>query len=401
MLSRRAGGIALQVVWINKSSWRKPGPIVYMGLLNALAFAWNDVATTLFVEAGPGSDTDVDLRDFYGLEPHTRLQIHRIAGRRGWPRSVYGAALEHIDKLCQGGERVLACTRELGCLAPLFALRRRYPGLLLVLHECHDYFLGTRHLPARTVSTLRRHFAERLLLPRTDGLVCLTEYQRALYQQHLPRVPMIALPLGTLPQPIDAELIEARRRARVAAYIGHLHGEKGLERLFALAAGLRKHGIALHAFGGNAAQVEALRAREVGVGATLRLTPFLPPRELHARLAREVSVGLVPLQDSYYNRYLTCPVKALDYLSHGLPVVATDLPSVRAVLGDAGCYTDFDAGETAGQIARLLADAALYSAHSQRCSARADALTWQRRAAALASFAAPMFADPGLPWATA
>jgi glycosyltransferase involved in cell wall biosynthesis len=383
------------VVWINKSPWRKPGPIVYMGLLNALAFAWIDFATTLFVDAGVDSNTDADLHDFYGLEPHPRLQVRRIASAPGRGRAVYRAALDHVDELCRTGETVLVCSRELGCLPGLFALRGRHQSRLRVLHECHDYYLSTRHLPRRDAAALRRLWAERMLLPRVDGLICLTEYQRALYQQHLPERPAIALPLGTLPQPVDAGQLEQRRQARSVAYIGHMHDYKGLHSLFALGCELQRHGISLHAFGGGAAQIESLRqrAREAGIEATFLLTPFLPPRELHARLASTVSIGLVPLQDTYYNRYLTCPVKALDFMSHGLPVIGTDLPSVRALLGDAGCYADFDAGPTASTIAGLLADPALYAAQSERIRARADTLTWQRRARALSAFGAALFAE--------
>lgn len=384
----------MHVVWINKSPWRKPGPIVYMGLLNAFAFAWNGVPTTLFVEAGGASDTDADLRDFYGLEPHPRLAIRRIVSGRGRRRAVYEAAVAHVDALCRGGEPVLVCTRELGVLPALIGLRRRH-ARLRVLHECHDYYFGIRHLSERNAAALRRQLAERTLLPRVDGLICLTEYQRALYQQHLPRLPVIALPLGTLPQPWDDGRIEQRRAARSVAYIGHLHEAKGLDALFELAAALQRHGVMLHALGGGEPQVEALRqrARAAGIEASLTLTPFLPPRELHARLAATVSAGLVPLRDTYYNRYLTCPVKALDFMSHGLPVIGTDLPSVRAVLGDAGCYADFAAEPTARLVVDLLADPDRYADRSRRTRARAEELTWQRRAAAIAAFAAPMFGE--------
>jgi len=367
-----------------------------MGLLNAAAFAWNGSPTSLFVEAGPDSDTEHDLRDFYGLEPHPLLDIRRIGSAPGRRRAVYAAALAHVDALCRNEEDVLVCTRELGCLPALFALRRRHPARLRVLHECHDYYWSIGHLPERGVSALRRQWSERLLLPHVDALVCLTEYQRALYQSHLPRRPAIALPLGTLPQPLDAGRLEQRRQARSTAYIGHLHDYKGLESLFALAAALQAHAVTLQAFGGGTEQVELLRrrARASGIEATLAFTPFLPPRELHARLAHTVSIGIVPLQDTYYNRYLTCPVKALDLVSHALPVVATDLPSVRAILGDAGCYCNFDPEPTAALIAQLLADPALYAARSRRMSERAQLLTWERRAAALTAFAAPMFSRP-------
>jgi glycosyltransferase involved in cell wall biosynthesis len=384
----------LRVVWINKSPWRKPGPIVYMGLLNACAFAWNGLTTTLFVEAGGDSDTEADMREFYGLEPHALLQIRRIAAGPSSRRAVYRAALQHIDSLCNGGESVLVCTRELGCLPALFALRRRHRSRLRVLHECHDYYWSTRHLAQRGFTVVRRQWSERMLLPQVDGLICLTEYQRALYQSHLPQRPALALPLGTLPHPVAPGQLEQRRHARSLAYIGHLHDYKGLDALFALAYELQRHGVTLHAMGGGAAQIDSLRqrARKTGIEATLLLTPFVPPRELHARLATTVSIGLVPLQDTYYNRYLTCPVKALDFMSHALPVIGTDLPSVRAVLGDAGCYADFDPGPTARLIVDLLADPALYTAQSEKIRARAEMLTWQRRAAAVCELASALFA---------
>ena len=58
-----------RVVWINKSNWRKPGPIVYMGLLYAMAFAEHGIATDYFVGYGDESDTEKYLQDFYGVAP--------------------------------------------------------------------------------------------------------------------------------------------------------------------------------------------------------------------------------------------------------------------------------------------------------------------------------------------
>lgn len=377
----------MQVVWINKNPWRKPGPMVYMGVLNALAFAWNDVETTLFVGAGEASDTDRDLRDFYGLEPHPQLRIERCGGSFERRRPVYDAALAFIAEQCARGEHIVVCTRELGCLPTLFKLRRRFPQLR-ILHECHDYYLTIRHLPHRNFAMHRRQWSERLLLPRCDGLICLTEAQRALYQQHLPRLPMIALPLGTLPRTISVEQIKHRCRARRVAYIGHLHDYKGLDTLFELAHALRAHDVLVEVFGGSARQVEALReqAARAQLHTRLRFTPFLPPRELHAQLD-SMSIGLVPLRDTFYNRYLTCPVKALDFLAHGLPLFGSDLPAVREVAENAGIYCNFaDVATAVGDIAELLDDAPRYAKVSRASSTRAAALTWQRRGRALLLF---------------
>lgn len=374
----------MRVVWINKSPWRKAGPIVYMGLLNAMSMAWRGWHTDLFVGAGEASDTVQDLADFYGLAPDPRLAVHRIGG--GTSRAVYRAALAQIDAHCAAGEPVLAITRELGCLPALLRLRKRHPRLR-ILHEAHDYYLSRRHQPRRDWSAWRRQWAERLLLPRCDGLILLTDYQRALYQQCLPGLPMRALPLGTLR--FAAADDEARRRLRRVAYVGHLHAAKGLGEMFALAQRLAAHGISLHCYGGHPKQVAALAARAAaeGLGDALCFQPFMRPRELHGVLAHSVSVGLVPLADTFYNRYLTCPVKALDALSHGLPIVASDLPGMRELLQDAGCYAAPDAPGLASRIAHLLDDADGYAQAAAASRQRAMQLSWERRAQAIVDFA--------------
>jgi glycosyltransferase involved in cell wall biosynthesis len=116
--------------------------------------------------------------------------------------------------------------------------------------------------------------------------------------------------------------------------------------------------------------------------------PFRPPHALHEALATQASVGLVTLEDTFYNRNLTCPVKALDYLAHGLPVIGTDLPSVREILGGAGQFVPpGGAQEIAAAAAGLLADAQSYHDAAAAAHRRAADLAWPRRAARLIEFA--------------
>ncbi len=222
------------------------------------------------------------------------------------------------------------------------------------------------------------------MLARADGLLCLTEYQRALYQQHFPRLRTLALPLGALSCASGA--LELRRGLRTAVYVGHLHDYKGLELLIALASRLRAHQIRIRCYGGHGAQVAALRRRcaALGLADWLAFEPFVSPRALHEVLHDQASVGLVPLQDTFYNRYLTCPVKALDFMGHGLPVVASDLPGVRALLQQSARYGTADAvAEFANHIEALLDDPLLYRCTSDLSRERAAQLGWAQRAGAI------------------
>lgn len=384
----------MHVVWITKSEWRKPGPIVYMGLLNAASFAQSGTNADFYVGAGEPSDTTSDLSEFYGVDADDALVVRRIAAdaSRG-TRSVYRAACDGVASLASTRKRVLVLTREIGVLPALLRIRRRHRDRVAVIHEAHDFYATIDHLPARSVSAYRRMWAERSLLPKIDGLLCITEFQRALYQEHFSRLPIMAWPLGCTAQ--DGEVDpEARRRLRRVVYLGHPHQTKGLDLILDIAARLRDAGVQFEILGGSSHKGERLDStiRAAGVATHVRATPFLSPAAMHTRLRRELSVGLVPLEDTFYNRYLTCPVKALDCLAHGIPIVASDLPSVRAVAGSAAAYCPpGDADAFARRILDLLDDERAYAAAFRSSRARAAELSWCHRAQAIASFGETLF----------
>ncbi len=284
----------------------------------------------------------------------------------------------------------MALTRELGALGLLVKLRKKFPKLK-VIYETHDYYLSIRHLDKKrcSLSRIRRQWsAERILIPKADGLICLTEHQRALYQQWFPKLAIIALSLGCLGFPRQP-LLEQRRLKRRLVYIGHLHSYKGLELIFELAGLLKTENIELHSFGGNEAQVLSLqeRAGKEGLAGFLHFRPFIEPKVLHEILDNDISIGLVPLQDTFYSRYLTCPVKALDFIAHGLPAIASEIPSVREVLRETGFYCDSkNVTEFADKAIALLDDTESYLLATKASYSRSRELQWRLRARRILDF---------------
>jgi len=68
----------------------------------------------------------------------------------------------------------------------------------------------------------------------------------------------------------------------------------------------------------------------------ITMTGYLPYREMYETLCRG-SIGLLVFQPDYYNAYIGLPNKLFDYMLCGLPVVASDFPEIRKVVGGAGC----------------------------------------------------------------
>ena len=375
-----------------------------MGIRNAHAVAALGRETHFFVGAGPASETALDLGTFYGLEDCPDLHVHRIPrtallarwGLRPGETSsgpIFRAAARFIRRVARK-ELVAVITRESSFLPHLAWLKWRCGSRLLGFYEAHDFHvdLGWRRrhrLPVRS-QDVRQSWSERLLLPKLDGLICITDAQRRLFASRLPSVPSCALPLGTDPatNPFDSE---TRRQWRRAVYIGRLSRGKGRDVLLAAAPFLAQAKIKLAFWGGNPDQAAALQnqATALGLGTWIEVASSRPPEELRRELSARASVGLAPLADDAYNRYLTCPVKVLDYLSHALPVVASDLPSTREVLGDqtAGTFVPPDQAEAlARAVIALVDDQARYVAAAEAARIRAATLAWPKRAERILAF---------------
>lgn len=382
----------MRVVWVNRSEWRKPGPIVYIGLLNARAFALAGNEVDYFCSAGDQSDTESDIFDFYGLDSVDGLKVRRI--ERGsklaenFGRQVYREALAQTVRLLKGGEQVTLLTRELGLTLQLARLQKKWPDQLRTIYEAHDFHADLSRRESTDFNDQRKRLTERWTLPRISGVLSITNAQAKLYQEALPGLNVLNRPLGCLEFARPSSPEELRQR-RTIAYIGHLHREKGVPQLLKHEKWLAERNLKLQIIGGDPDRVGQLsRKRKLGEGSPIEILPMMPPAKLHRHLGDEVGAGLVPLQENFYNRHLTCPVKALDSMAHHMPVIASDLDSTREVLGDSGWFVPPDDGEAIRlAIADLFDDPDRFAALSLAAGKRAEELSWKKRAEDISAWA--------------
>ncbi len=378
-------------LWLNKRDWRTPGPIVNMAVHNAHALAALGHETHLLVAAGAAqSHIGPDLIDFYGLDARDELHVHRIqrweVGRSRLALPVFLHAYRAVQRLASRDE-ITVVTRDATFL-PLLARLVRNPRIK-GFFEAHDLYADLSWRTNRVkIGDRRQGWLERKFLPRISGLICLTEAQRDLYRKVLPQVKSIALPLGTKEFPaVDSE---ERRKRRTIAYTGRLTSEKGTKLLLRAVPELARRDIRVAFFGGWPEQIAVQRERlqTQGLAEFVDFDEFRAPADYHRALAAKASLGVVALQDTFYNRYLTCPVKALDYLSHGLPVIGSDLPSIREVAGEAAAYVaPEDAASVVANAVKLLDDPDVYRRASELSLRRSSELLWRKRAAKIAEFA--------------
>lgn len=179
-------------------------------------------------------------------------------------------------------------------------------------------------------------------------------------------------------------------------YVGQLYPWKGAGLLIDAATMLP--GVKIVVIGGLPAgrngvpdpQVAELgrRADDVGVGARIQFRGYVPYGGV-AEALRGAAVAVLPLPDEPVARYFTSPLKLFDYMAAGVPIVASDLPSLREVLRhgeNALLVPPDDAGALAQAIERLLADPGLAARLAARAQHDAAGYTWDARAARLIDF---------------
>jgi len=169
--------------------------------------------------------------------------------------------------------------------------------------------------------------------------------------------------------------------ARIVVYTGGLLAWKGADVLVDAARLLP--GVQFLVAGGMDQDVAQLRQRAQGVS-NVRIDGFQAPARVPLYLAA-ADIGVVPnrSEPAISARY-TSPLKVFEAFAAGLPLVASDLPSLRELLEDgrdAVLVAPDDPAALARGIERLLSDDALRAAIRARYRERARGATFDARAA--------------------
>ncbi|MTV24456.1 glycosyltransferase [Nitriliruptoraceae bacterium ZYF776] len=252
-----------------------------------------------------------------------------------------------------------------------------------LVHTFHTLgLLKNAHLaPGDTAEPPLRLLAEAAVARDADRTTVLTcEEASLLHRAHgLSGQRISVVPAGVDLDRFSPAAAPRRDRPPTLLFVGRLQLLKGPEVAVRTLAAVREHvpGARLRIVGGRSgdvagtdpAQLRALAA-ELGVADGLALEPAVPQRELAQRY-RDSDVLLVP------SRSETFGLVALEAQASGVPVVAADVPGLRAVVGDGGTLVPgHDPADHAAAVVAYLTDPARAAAAAEAGLARARAASW-------------------------
>ena len=355
---------------------------------------------------------------YYGLPEHPRLRLVSLSlplesEFNDWRGKYFSFYLHAFLRRHARGTTWLV-TRDPAGLELLQQIRSlRHAPPLRCLFEVHKLSFLTKasHQVERGRSlddpevrdkVERRRRLEAEVYAFVDGLVCTSSGALHLLDEHFPDhaaagvVPNgTRIPCDTAGRPVVAATLDDARRDLDLLYVGQLYPWKGVDGLVRALGHLPGRRLTL--VGGNeAADVERLRKLAAGLGVAERIefVGQVPPHAVASFLDR-ARVGVVPLpQEGFVEAaHFTSPLKIFELMRSGVPIVATDLPSVRELVrhGEHAVLVRPDSPEAlAGGIDRLLRDRELAARLVRAAAAQVLQFTWEARARRVLDFAASL-----------
>jgi len=122
----------------------------------------------------------------------------------------------------------------------------------------------------------------------------------------------------------------------------------------------------------------------------LRFVDRVPPAEVPGWI-KACDVVTIPLPRNEFSMYFTSPLKLFEYMAAGVPVVASDLPSLRDVLTtgeNAWLVNPDDPSALAEGLKSLLGSSSLRQRLSSRALSDVQHCTWYKRVESLLQFVA-------------
>ena len=227
-----------------------------------------------------------------------------------------------------------------GSLPAVVRQRSRLGGR--AVYDSRDVFMESRDW-ARLEWPLRPLLAavERVFAQRVDRVVTVNEpYADLLAERlHVPRpVVVMNCPEAWTPPTPPPDRIRAAlglpATTSIALYTGQLVSDRGIEQAMDAILMVPDAVLVLLGYGPMAARLAELVEAPPYLG-RVKLLPAVPPDELLAWTA-SADVTVMAIQPTSLNHRFTTPQKLFESLAAGVPVVASDLPGMRAIVAATG-----------------------------------------------------------------
>lgn len=330
------------------------------------------------------SCSDAECLAYYGLKPHPNLTLWRIPilrkrdGGRGlsWNGLFNHFCVKRIKSLSAGNITSILYLRHIKLAYYLH--RKGLFNKVPTIFEAHEVFSSTTGRQDKMAS-LRE--MEEAVLRSSRTIVSISHGLKGEIEREFGiKAAIPVIPDGADYTPDSP--VYRQPEAGTICYTGHLYPWKGVDTLVRAMAYLPDARLSI--VGGEDSDIARLKKLAGDIECQNRITfaGWVPPERVAGYLEK-AAVAVIPLGTDLIASQFTSPLKLFEYMAAGVPIVASDLPSVREVLTDsvnAVLVRPDDPEALAEGIRRILDDGALAQKMATQALGGVQEYSWRSRA---------------------
>lgn len=324
------------------------------------------------------------LQDYYSVMPRENYQIKLVDTATWFGRvtKFYLSAFNKLRKLAKQGKIDAVITRKVGFLPYLYLLKKLYGSK--IFFEAHNFYVD-QNLKGST-GEWKKELFQKWFLAKVDGIITHQNKLKKLYQQYFPEQNYCVARTGIK----EVTKVDDLWENNYLGYIGSLKARKRIGDIIRALSRIKDKNLKLLIIGGR--EQELIDdywelARKMGVEDRVEITGWVSRQKVEEYL-KKIKIGVVPLADTFFNRYLTSPMKIFNYFSHGVPIIGSDLPTIKEIVTDKGglFYEQGNIDQLVKAINRLNSSQELFEQYSNYILDEAEELLWSKRGKKILEF---------------
>ena len=361
----------MKIAYVTKGYWGENSPGLVFSYYQARGIAENKQKITLIMQNSKNpKDEKNNLNN--GANP---IDIKLMSNQLG-PFKANEIFYKRANDFILSGDYDTVFTRDPGYLPYLIKLKAN--SNKKIYYQSHNFYMDfSKHEYTQSVNRKKFNKYERKYLGMLDGMMTLNTPQKKLYESYVD-IPVTACPPG-----LTKFSSKSKFENKEVVYSGSFQPLKGLELIFEIHRN-NSFNFNLSLIGGRneyeLTYVKKLIGDKKADNINLRGWVFYNDLE---RIISKSSIGLMVMPDNFYNKFLTAPNKLFDYISLGMPVICTDLPSIRDLIPNGHKGVVFispgDKDKYIREIKKLLTDENYYNILQQSNLLLSEDLIWKKQ----------------------
>ena len=390
----------MKIFFVNKFNWLAASPMATVSTMSTYSMAEAGQDTSLIIEGDITEDPNEILSVKFGKTPRENYRVipinRKLFGKFKLSAKLYIKACRTAVASRSTGKNILI-SRNTNFL-PYMYIMKKFFGFECFF-ETHGYHgaCNLDGLPERSVPKLLKRWSgyriyERLFLNRMSGIICITDALGELFKKDYLRQPVIVLPLGAQEKQSGEDFEPGKNfDKKTIVYTGRLTSLIDVDTMIEASAACADEGIRFVWIGLRPKDIEVLSLKIItcGVENNFELRTWMPHRDMIDYMLNNASVGIAAYKNHFESAAIISPTKVFDYFAVGIPVVASDLHTLRDVgieNQDSVFYQSENAESLTQTIRNLFADRDNYVNMCLQSVKASERYSWKNRSKRLIEF---------------